>query len=177
MISGEYFWFIPMYEEGVSIDLAYNPDTQKWELSSVDAELKSIKENSQAGPLDFSYKGAAEILKEQLGKTEAQDIKFVFCPLQRTNFLFISADNEEYLIPYSLDAKSSKLENGKVYEAADALGLLDKNTDTGYSGGDVEGAAGFRGNAPAAAFAVTAAALVVTGLAVLIIIKIKRVKK
>ncbi len=134
MIEDDYYWIVPLSDEGIYI--SFRNENGKWQWSGSGNSLKYPVDDVD-GPkeaVDFSTKGIVNRLKDEFKKKDIDDIRFVSDSIFFCDFIYISVENVEYVIPYSHRPDFTGLENGKLYKVQEALDILEANLGTGPSG-------------------------------------------
>ena len=133
-ISDDYYWIVPLSDEGIYI--SFRNENGKWQWSGSGNSLKYPVDdvNGPKEAVDFSTKGIVKRLNDEFKKKDIDDIRFVKNSTFFCDFIYISVENVEYVIPYSHRPDFTGLKNGKLYKVQEALDILEANLGTGPSG-------------------------------------------
>ena len=135
-ISDDYYWIVPLSDEGIYI--SFRNENGKWQWSGSGNSLKYPVDdvNGPKEAVDFSTKGIVNRLKDEFKKKDIDQLCFVSDSSYYIDFIYISVEGVEYLIPYSHRPDFTGLKNGQLYTAGEALQTLEANM-----GGPVNGSA------------------------------------
>ena len=136
MIEDDYHWIVPLSDEGIYI--SFRNENGKWQWSGSGNSLKYPVDdvNGPKEAVDFSTKGIVNRLKDEFKKKDIDQLCFVSDYSYYIDFIYVSVEGVEYLIPYSHRPDFTGLKNGQLYTAGEALQTLETNM-----GGPVNGSA------------------------------------
>ena len=135
-ISDDYYWIVPLSDEGIYI--SFRNENGKWQWSGSGNSLKYPVDdvNGPKEAVDFSTKGIVNRLTDEFKKKDIDQLCFVSDSSYYIDFIYVSVEGVEYLIPYSHRPDFTGLKNGQLYTAGEALQTLETNM-----GGPVNGSA------------------------------------
>ena len=136
VISDQYYWIVPLSDEGIYISFSRNENDNSWQWSGTGNNLKYPIDdiNSPKESVDFSMKGIVKRLKDEFKKKDIDNIYFLGDSAYWCDFVYLSVEGVEYLIPYSRRPDFTGLKNGQLYTAREAIKILQESLGVPTSG-------------------------------------------